>query len=345
MTDVTTSDAEHSERQPRALLSAPLPPELRTEVRALLGTCGVGLVDNPGGVAVVPQAQLGPALRDVEGLIIGPGRVDADMIAGAPNLRAISKHGIGVEAIDIESATRHGIPVSNTPGSNAASVADLSMGFAVMLARNLHRVASTSSSGLGDRRAGRELRGLRLGLLGLGSVGKAVAERAAGFGMTVAARAPTGAVQFADENGIDLLPLEELLAVTDILVVAVPLTPETHGLIGSAELASMPDGAYVINIARGGIVDEDALLHAIRQGTIGGAGLDVLAHEPPDPHDPLLHDPRIIVTPHVGGATWEAFRRTALAAAENLCMMLEGGSPSSILNDPKRPPSATGEPK
>ena len=318
---------------PHVLLSAPTPAAIRAEVSDHLARRSVTLIDNPDQRAVLTQDELERLIGDVDGIIIGPGRIDADALNRAPRLRAISKHGVGLEGIDIEAATRRGIPVTRTPGSNADSVADLTLALLLMLARGLSGTNAERITADSEHRVGRELRDLRLGVLGLGAVGRAVALRALGFGMKVAARAPTQAVRFATDHDIRLRSLSDLLRETDVLVVCVPRVLGTEALIGTAELWAMPAGSYVINVARGGIVDEAALLDALQGGHLAGAGLDVFEFEPVEPHHPLLKQPNVVASAHVGGSTWEAFRRTAMWAADNLCAMLEGERPATLVND------------
>lgn len=318
--------------RPRILVSAPTPPDVRDGLDQFLSDNGLHPIPNPEGRAVLGQEELENAIKEAEGLIIGPGTLDRTCLSAAKRLRAISKHGVGVENIDLDTAAELGIPVANLPGVNADSVADLALGLILTLTRGLHIVSSRSIGGIGERWVGRELKEMTLGVVGLGFVGRAVALRASAFGMHVAARYPTGSEDFAKEQGIELLAFGDLLRRSDVLVIAIPENDETRGLIGQEELAFLGGDSFLVNVSRGGIVDESALLQAVRSGTISGAGLDVVVDEPATGDNPLTREPNIVVTPHIAGATREAFRRTAMNAAENLVTMLRGGAPASLLN-------------
>lgn len=315
----------------RIVVTAPVPPDVRAVMERRLTEAGLQVIPNPGGVGVLGADDLAALLPVASGIVIGPGELSAELIDSAPRLRAISKFGVGVEAIDLDAATRAGIGVTSTPGVNADSVADLTLALILSLARRLPEVTAALRAGRFERAAGMELAGKTLGLVGLGAIGQAVARRAQAFGMQVVGRAPTSAADYAGEQGIELAPLEELLPRCEVLSVHTPLDDCTSGLIGASELAALPRGALVINTARGGIIDEAALLAALRSGHLGGAGLDVFADEPPG-DNPLLALDSVIATPHVGGATREAFLRAGLAAVDNLLALLHGEAPRALLN-------------
>lgn len=253
------------------------------------------------------------------------------MISAAPKLRAISRFGVGVDSIDVGAATQAGIGVTYTPGTNTDAVADLTMAIMLGLARSIPAAAGSMRSGVFERFVGVELSGQTLGLIGLGSTGLAVSRRAQACGMRVVALARPSAALRAKQYGIELLTIDRLLTRADVLSVHVPLTAETRGLIGHAELAALPRGAFVINTARGGVVDESALLLALKSGHIGGAGLDVFEREPPG-DNPLLRLDSVIATPHIGGATHAAFLRTGLEAVDNLIAVLGDDPPPTLLN-------------
>jgi glyoxylate reductase len=264
-------------------------------------------------------------------------RIDTELLERAPALRVIANYGVGFEHIDLEAATRRGIPVTNTPGVLTETTADLA--FALILATARRVVA-------GDQRVragtfhywapllflGQEVHGKTLGIIGMGRVGQAVARRAAGFGMQILyhsrARLAPGAEQ---ELGATWLPLETLLREADFVTLHVPLTPHTRHLIGSRELALMKDSAYLINTARGPVVDEAALVAALRRGGIRGAGLDVYEQEP-ELSPGLASLENVVLLPHVGSATVETRTRMALMAAENLLAGLRGDPPPNCLN-------------
>ena len=264
-------------------------------------------------------------------------RIDAPVLDGAPALKVIANYGVGFEHIDLDAATRRGIPVTNTPGVLTETTADLA--FALILATARRVVA-------GDQRVregkfqywapllflGQEVNGKTLGIVGMGRIGKAVARRAAGFGMKILYHSRTGLAPVeAQELGASWQPLETLLREADFVTLHVPLTPHTRHLIGSRELELMKNSAYLIHTARGPVVDEAALVAALRQGQIRGAGLDVYEKEP-ELYPGLANLENVVLLPHVGSATVETRTRMALMAAENLLAGLRGDPPPNCLN-------------
>jgi D-3-phosphoglycerate dehydrogenase len=254
------------------------------------------------------------------------GQVNAVAIAGSPLLRIVARHGVGVDEVDLVAARAHGVIVTNAPGSNTRAVAEHSMAAMLALAKGLKPFGLAVAAG--EWRAagasGRDIAGLRLGLLGFGAIARAVAALARPFGISVAAFT-RGPIEAAD--GVPRADsLLELAAASDVLSVHCPLTPETRGCVGAAVLAAMPTGGFVINTARGGIVDEDALLAALNSGHIAGAALDVFATEPPPPDHPLLTHPRVLATPHVSGVTPDSLTAMGVMAAECIAAALTGGT-------------------
>jgi len=278
------------------------------------------------------------SIADQEGLLCTiTDRIDAEVLDRAPALQVIANYGVGFEHIDIDGATRRGIPVTNTPGVLTETTADLA--FALILA-TARRVVE------GDKRVregkfqywapllflGQEVNGKTLGIIGMGRIGKAVARRAAGFGMKLIYHSRTRLSPAEEkELGASWQPLETLLREADFVTLHVPLTPHTRHLIGSRELELMKNSAYLINTTRGPVVDEAALVAALRQGRIRGAGLDVYEREPE--LCPGLADlENAVLLPHLGSATVETRTRMALMAAENLLAGLRGDPPPNCLN-------------
>ena len=277
-------------------------------------------------------------VADKEGLLCTiTDRIDAELLDGAPALKVIANYGVGFEHIDLAAATRRGIPVTNTPGVLTDATADLA--FALILATARRIVA-------GDRRVregkftywapllflGREVSGKTLGLIGLGRIGQAVAQRARGFGMRVLYHSRTRLDPAAEQDlHVAYAPRETLLREADFVSLHVPLTPETRHLIGRRELELMKPTAFLINTARGPVVDEAALVEALRRGQLGGAGLDVYEREPE--LSPGLADlDNVVLLPHLGSATIETRTRMGLMAAENLLAGLRGERPPNCLN-------------
>jgi D-3-phosphoglycerate dehydrogenase len=279
------------------------------------------------------ERELAERLPGIAALICGMDAVSERALEAAGELRVISMNGVGLDRIDVEAATRRGIVVTRTPGSNADSVADLALALMLAQARQIPRHERGLRQGDFRRRPGRELRGRRLGLVGLGAIGKEVALRALAFGMAVQACDPCADLDFCRKHGIEVADWETTLRSSDILSLHLPVTEETMGLIDRRALAAMKPGAVLINTARGELVDEAALVEALGSGHLGGAGLDVFSPEPPAP-GPLLEMEQVVLTPHLGGNTREAALRTALRAARNAVAILAGkvGEADSIAN-------------
>ena len=286
-----------------------------------------------GRVVLLPwQAQADQAGTAAEGIYTyGHPQVDGAMLDRLPNLKVISNYGVGVDHIDLAAAAARGIPVGNTPGVLEATTADL--GFALLLA-SARRIVE------GDRYArspefvrydpgymlGREVHGATLGIIGMGQIGLQVARRALGFDMTVRYhnRRRRADVEQALGPRVRFASKEELLGQSDYVMLCVPLNDETRGLIGPAELAAMKRGATLINIARGPVVQTEAITRALAQKQIAAAALDVTDPEPLPRGHPLLTMPNVVITPHLGSATVETRRRMAELSVENLLAGLEG---------------------
>jgi D-3-phosphoglycerate dehydrogenase len=263
----------------------------------------------------------------IEGLIVRQGEIDEDVIAASPRLRVIAKHGTGVDNIDLDAATRLGIPVLRALGANARSVAEHTIALALALLKDLGRLDRAVRGGEWPKAGyvGRDLAGAKLGLIGFGAIGRDVAALARGLGMAVSVFDPYATGLPADvQRETDL---DTLLASADIVSLHCPLTTETRHLIDAKRIGRMKPGAFLVNTARGDIVDEAALIEALRNGVIAGAGLDSFAAEPPAKNSPLWSLPNIIVTPHTGGAAKGAMRAMAETAARHVVRVLAGGEP------------------
>jgi D-3-phosphoglycerate dehydrogenase len=270
-------------------------------------------------------------LDGVNAWVVGYTEIDAAVFDRAPDLEVIAKHGTGVDNVDLDVARERGVVVANAPGANANGVAEL----VVLHALNYYRDVVGGDATVRDRRwesdFGNELAGRTLGVVGLGKIGQTVVERTAGFDLTVLAHDVADRSEFLADHDVEMVDdLQELLGRADVVTTHVPLTEGTRGLIGAEELAAMREDACVINTARGGIVDEDALVAALADDEIGGAALDVLESEPPDDadrYDALLADDRVTFTPHVGGRTEEAMAEISSLAARNVLNVFEGEDP------------------
>jgi D-3-phosphoglycerate dehydrogenase / 2-oxoglutarate reductase len=290
------------------------------------------------------KAQLIATLPDYDALIVRSAtKVTAEVIRAGAKLRVIGRAGTGVDNIDVEAATQHGIIVVNAPAANSVAAAELTIGFIMALARRLPEANASLQSGKWERTKfmGFEVRGKTLGLVGLGRIGTEVARRARGLEMTVLAYDPVVSTDRATQLGVSLTTLDDVLAQSDFVSVHVPLIDSTRHIINAARLAQMKPTAYLLNAARGGIVDEAALANALERRVIAGAALDVFEQEPPT-NSPLLGHANLIVTPHLGASTLEAQALAGVDVAEGVLVALAGGTPRSAVNAPFAPPEEWG---
>jgi len=290
-------------------------------------------VDVRTGLAV---EELRGIVGDYDALIVRSGvEVDAGLIAAGTKLQVIGRAGVGVDNVDLEAATRAGITVVNAPTGNTIAAAEHTIALLLALARRVPAADASLRRGEWSRSKlqGVQLRGRTLGIVGLGKIGMAVAERARGFGMMLLASDPFVTAEQASLRGVELVSLETLLERSDAVTVHVPLARGTTGLIDAKAIARMQPGAFVLNVARGGIVDEAALAAALREGRLGGAGIDVFEHEPPT-GSPLLDAPNTVLTPHLGASTVEAQVAVAEEIAEQVLDVLDGRPAQYAVNAP-----------
>lgn len=270
------------------------------------------------------REELLSALSGARALIVRSATaVDAELLARAPLLEVVARAGVGLDNVDMAEATARGVLVVNAPESNVLSAAEHTMALILAMARNVPQAHRSLAEGRWERARweGFELAGKTLGILGLGRIGTLVAQRARAFDMHVVAHDPFVSAGRARDLGVELLSLGDLLAVCDVATVHLPRTRETTGLIGAGALAAAKHGIRIVNVARGGIVDEDALLAALDSGRVAGAALDVFAHEPPT-GSPLVGHPLVVATPHLGASTAEAQDRAGAAVADMVCLAL-----------------------
>jgi len=268
--------------------------------------------------------ELREIIGQYEGLIVRSStQVSADILASAVKMKVIGRAGAGVDNIDCEAATRRGIIVMNTPGGNTISTAEHTVSLLLSLARNIPQAFDSLRQGKWERKkfTGMELFGKILGIVGLGKIGREVAIRCQAFGMKTVGFDPVLSEDVATKLNIQLLSLDELIAQSDIITVHTPLNDETRGLISDNQIKACKPGVRIINCARGGIVDEGALLRGLQSGKIGGAALDVFEHEPPSGNE-LLQHPRLIATPHLGASTEEAQEKVAKQIAQQVADFL-----------------------
>jgi D-3-phosphoglycerate dehydrogenase len=298
---------------------------------------GIALLRETGWEVVVTTAATLPAeIANADGLIVRSAtKVTPALLAQAPRLRVVGRAGVGVDNVDMDAATRHGVLVMNTPGGNSVSVAEHAFALILSLARAVPQANASTQAGKWEKSAfsGMELRGKTLGLVGLGRIGTEVAKRARGLEMKVLAYDPYVTPAAAREVGVELVPLEDLLKQSDVISLHTSLSPATEKMINAAAIAQMKRGARLINCARGELIDEAALAEALKSGQLAGAGLDTFAKEPPK-DSPLIGLPNLVATPHIAGSTAEAQEEVGTAVAHQVRDYLADGYIRNAVNMP-----------
>jgi len=275
------------------------------------------------------------ALEDADALVAGMERIDGELLGRAPRLRIVARFGVGYDNVDVEACTRRGVYVTYTPDILSGAVADLTWGLIIALARHLIEADRFVRERWALRRErfpfGFDLEGKTLGIIGLGRIGSEVARRAQGFGVKVIYHDVVRKPELEEAYGAEYVSLQELLQRADIVTLHVPLLPSTERLIGEEELQMMKSTAILINTSRGKVIDQKALVKALKEGWIAGAALDVYEEEPIPLDDPLLRLENVILTPHIGSATRETRRRMAEVCAQNVRAVLEGRRPPNLV--------------
>jgi glyoxylate reductase len=281
-------------------------------------------------VSALPRAEWIPAFADAVGVLVSSAvPVDAAFLAAAPKLRIVATWSVGYDNVDLAALAARGIVLTNTSGSLTETVADLTYALVIFAVRNLAVGLNWVRSGRwmqGNMPHGHDLEGATLGIVGLGTIGLAVAKRAQVSGMRVIYSNRNARGDDAT-TGAAYRPFDALLAEADCVVLLVPLSDETRGMFGDAQFARMKPAATLVNVARGAVVDTDALVRALQQKKIAGAALDVTDPEPLPPGHPLIALDNVVIVPHVGSATYETRARMAMLAAENLIAFTEGREP------------------
>ncbi|MBA8991613.1 D-3-phosphoglycerate dehydrogenase [Curtobacterium pusillum] len=266
------------------------------------------------------------SLADAHAILVRSAtKVDAEAIAAAPNLKVVARAGVGLDNVDIKAATSAGVMVVNAPTSNIISAAELTVGHILSLARHIPAAHASLAAGTWKRSAytGVELYEKTVGIIGLGRIGALITQRLQAFGVQVIAYDPYVTTARAQQLGVELVSLEDLLKRSDFITIHMPKTPETVGMISDDQFALMKPTAFVVNVARGGLIDEDALHRALTSNTIAGAGLDVFVSEPPK-DSPLVSLPNVVVTPHLGASTDEAQEKAGVSVAKSVRLALGG---------------------
>jgi D-3-phosphoglycerate dehydrogenase len=299
-----------------------LKPDTDTPAMKKLRSFADSLVFNPTGKPL-HEDQLIPLLDGCVGCIAGLDRYTAKVIENAGSLKVISRYGIGVDEVDLVAANARNIVVCNTPGANANAVADLAFALLLSIARKVSILDRKTREGQWPRSNGIELYGKTMGILGLGATGKAVARRAAGFSMKVIAYDPFMDMEFARSNGVISADFDTVIREADFLSLHLPLTDKTRYEISADVMKSMKKGAFIVNTARGGLIDEAAAYDLLVSGHLGGLGLDVYEEEPPK-KSPLFDLENVVLTPHTAAHTAEAIAAMADMAVQNLIDVLSG---------------------
>ncbi len=266
-------------------------------------------------------------------------KVTARLIEKAARLRVIGRAGVGIDNVDLDSATRRGIVVMNTPGGSAVTVAELALGMILSLVRHVPAATASVKAGKWEKKKfkGHEIAGKTLGVVGIGNIGSVLVERAIAMKMRVIAHDPFITPEAAARMGAELVDLDGLWRTADVISLHVPLTEQTRHLVNASTLAKVKHGAIIVNCARGGVIDEYALADAIASGHLGGAALDVFEKEPPAPDHPLLRLDDFVCTPHIGASTEEAQSAVAIAIAEQIVAFLQHGVVKNAVNVPGMP--------
>jgi D-3-phosphoglycerate dehydrogenase / 2-oxoglutarate reductase len=302
---------------PRVLIGPYLLRAQPGRFRQILTDAGFEVVD-PQGDFSLTREQLHPFLGSIDAMIAGGERMSADLFPLAPNLRVIARTGVGYDLIDVEAASKHKVAVTITPGTNQDSVAEQTWALLLALPRRIVHNDRVIQGGGWDRSLVRPVRGMTLGLVGMGRIGRAVALRAPAFQVRVVAFDTIVDADFDQRHGIKRMSVDNLLACSDVVSLHVPLNDATRGMVNREFLAKMKPGSYLINTARGGLVVESDLRDAVLSGHLAGAGLDVMSKEPPDPDNPLLGVPNIILCPHIAGTDLQSMSDMADLAASTI---------------------------
>lgn len=296
---------------------------LKTELEAQVGE----VIYNPTGKPL-SSLEVARLLPGIDGYIAGLDVIDAQALAAADKLKVISRYGVGVDNVNLAAAQEKDIIVTNTPGANSASVAELALGLILSLARQIPEAVEAVHQGKWPRYPGLSLEGKTIGIIGLGAIGKQLARRLAGFDCRILAFDPFADSSFAQDHQVELVSMDEVIGAADFISLHLPLLPETRNLVDEAFLSKMKPGSYLVNTSRGEVVDEAALLEALQRGHLKGAALDAFTVEPPDPHNPLLNLPQVIATPHLGAQTDGATSNMGWFAMRDCLAVLKNEPPA-----------------
>ena len=300
--------------------------------KKLLMDAGHEPVVYQGELPYMSFEEIDGVIGDIDGAIIGLDDWTDEVFQIAPKLKVVAKFGVGTDNIDKESAARHGIKVINAPGINANAVAELTVGLIIDMLRGITQLHMAMTKGQWVRALGSELEGRTVGLMGFGAIAKLVAKKLQGFDVKVLAYDLYPDHETAKRYGVELVTADEVIEKSDILSIHVPSTPETFHMFDDAVFARMKPGAYLVNAARGAIVDTQALLRALNTGRLAGAALDAFENEPLKADDPLLLSGKVVCTPHTGAETKETYHKVSMCAAQGVIDVLAGKDPQFWVN-------------
>lgn len=298
---------------------------------------GLRILQTAGKVKVLEHPSHEVLMReivDADAIVVKFAKLTRECIVASRRLKIIAKHGVGIDNIDVETATQRGVWVTNVPSVNSDSVAEFTVGLILAIARNIPDAVEQIKSGEWKRESllGMELKGKWLGILGFGNIGQKVARKISGFEMRVIAYDPYVSEEKFLQHGVEAVDLHSLLKEADIITLHLPLNRETKGLIGEKELRIVKPSAFLINAARSEIVDKSALLSALKEKRLAGAALDVYESEPPSPEDPLLKLPNVIGTPHIAAMTREVQEKIVKTVCNDVVRVLKGQVPLNPVN-------------
>ncbi len=302
-------------------------PSLRSRLEQAVGEVRYSPVKRP-----LAALELTSLVKGVDGWIAGLDEIDAAVIAAADRLKVIARYGVGFDRVDVAAATRRGIVVTNTPGANSVAVAELTVGLMLALGRRICPSSQAVRSGQWPRISGVGLMGKTVGLVGFGSIGRETARRLAAFGCRVLVADPFVSPEAVKRCGACPASLDELLPVSDFVCLHAAVTPATAGMVNDSFLHKMKPGAFLVNTARGELIDETALRQALESGRLAGAALDCFQKEPPEGDHPLLQLPQVIATPHTGAHTDEAVNAMGRMALDACLAVLREERPAHVVN-------------
>lgn len=302
-------------------------PEIWDELEDVFGE----VIRNDAGRPLL-GSELAEMVTDVDAIIAGLDEINAQVFEKANRLKVVSRYGVGIEKVDLSAATAHNVVVTNTPGANSVSVAELAIGLMLVCLRNICGLNDMTRKGGWPRSEGISLRGKTIGLIGLGAIGLEVADRLRAFGCKVISYDPYAKPEIAFLHGVKLLPLDELLPLADVISLHTPVTPQTKEMVNKEFLEKAKPGMVLINTARGQLIDEIALVDALKEGRVRAVGLDAFIKEPPGEDNPLFNFSQVIATPHTGAHCDDAVAAMSVKAKENCIAVLKGEHHVNVVN-------------